>query len=314
MGFGERCRVLSAKSKPKFEPRRRRVLITFMVIEQAPMEDELGDVLDKALCHADLTPEDLAARTGVAAERIRDAIDYRYDFTSVELDLLSAALEINARGIHSLAAGRYPLPVIAGLPFCLHPLRSPHGLGTANAYLVSDCRSGEALLFDTGPDPARLRRMWPAKVTRLAAIFLTHSESEHTGALTEVRRLFGATPVFAPTGSHIAGASGLADGAQMECGGYSIETLATPGHAEAHNAYLVRAPGAPNAAPLLISGDLLFAGSVGGGYFCCKRLREQVARVLYTTPPDAVIAPGHGPLTTIAHERIHNPFATRHGP
>lgn len=280
-----------------------------MVIEQAPLEDELGDVLEKALAHAGLTPEALAGRAGVSAERIRDAIDYRYDFAAPELDALAAALGLNAPGLRDLADGRYPLPVIAGLPFCLHPLRSPHGLGTANAYLVSDCRGGTGVLFDTGPDPARLRRMWPSGVPRVAAVFLTHFETEHTGALAEVQRLFGPAPVFAPSGSGVPGATGLGDGSRMECGGYQVETLATPGHAEAHNAYLVRAVGAAHAAPLLIAGDLLFAGSIGGAFFCRRRLREQVTRVLTTLPPATVVAPGHGPLTTIAHERRHNPFA-----
>ena len=282
-----------------------------MVIEQAPLEDELGDVLEKALRLAGLSADALAARSGVSSERIQDALDYRYEsLDDATLDRLAAALGLAPVGLRELASGRYPLPVVAGLPFCLHPLRSPHGLGTANAYLVTDCRGGEGVLFDTGPDPARLRRMWPANLTRVAGVFLTHAETEHTGALPEVRRLHGAAPIFAPAGAGVPGATGLADGARMECAGYTIETLATPGHAEAHNAYLVRAPRAPHAAPLLVAGDLLFAGSIGGGYFCARRQREQVARILRDLPPATVIAPGHGPLTTIAHERAHNPFAS----
>lgn len=274
------------------------------------MEDELGDVLEKALGHACLTSETLAARTGIDAERIRDAIDYRYDFTATEIRSLAAALSLNVTGVEAIASARYPLPVVAGLPFCLHPLRSPHGIGTANAYLVSDCRSGTGVLFDTGPDPERLRRMWPAGITRIAAIFLTHVESEHVGALAEVQRLFGPAPVFAPVGAKFPGAAGLGDGTRMECSGYQIETLATPGHAEAHNSYLVRVHGAAQASPLLISGDLLFAGSVGGAFFCGSRLREQVNRLLTTLPLATIVAPGHGPLTTLAHERTYNPFAS----
>ena len=282
-----------------------------MVIEQAPLEDELGDVLEKALRLSGLSTEALSARSGVGMERIRDALDYRYEeLSAADLDRLAAALGLFPAGLRELASGRYPLPVVSGLPFCLHPLRSPHGLGTANAYLITDCRGGEGILFDTGPDPARLRRMWPAGVVRLAAVFLTHSETEHTGALPEVRRLFAPASVFAPAGSGVPGAAGLADGSRMECAGYSIETLATPGHAEAHNAYLVRAARAPHAAPLLVCGDLLFAGSVGGGYFCVRRQREQVTRILRDLPANTVLAPGHGPLTTIGHERAHNPFAT----
>ncbi len=274
------------------------------------MEDELGDVLEKALGHASLTPDSLAARTGVDAERIRDAIDYRYDFTAAEIRSLAAALSLNVTGVEAIASARYPLPVIVGLPFCLHPLRSPHGIGTANAYLVSDCRSGTGVLFDTGPDPERLRRMWPAGITRIVAIFLTHVESEHVGALAEVQRLFGPAPIFAPVGANFPGAAGLGDGTCMECGGYQIETLSTPGHAEAHNSYLVRVHGAVKASPLLISGDLLFAGSVGGAFFCGSRLREQVNRLLTTLPLATIVAPGHGPLTTLAHERTYNPFAS----
>lgn len=280
-----------------------------MVIEQAPLEDELGDVLEKGLAHAKLTPEALGARAGVTAERIRDAIDYRYDFAPEELDRLAVALGLHAPGLRALAENRYPLPRIQGLAFCLHALRSPHGLGTANAYVVSDCRSGAGVLFDTGPDPARLRRMWPAGVAQVAGVFLTHDETEHTGGLAEVRRLFGPVPVFGPVGARVAGSTGIGDGARMASASYLIETLATPGHAEAHNAYLVRAPGAAHSIPVLFGGDLLFAGSVGGAYFCRRRLREQVARVLRDLPPETVVAPGHGPLTTIGHEREHNPFA-----
>lgn len=282
-----------------------------MVIEQSALEDELGDVLEKALSLVNLTPEALAARTAVAAERIRDAIDYRYDLSLDELARLAAALELNPVALAELATGRYPLPVIQGLPFCLHALRSPHGLGTANAYIVSDCRSGAGLLFDTGLDAARLRRLWPAGVRQIAAVFITHAETEHMGGLAEVRRLFGSVPVFGPVGAHITGATGLADGARMQCGDYSVETLATPGHAEAHNAYLVRQASAPHSPPLFVGGDLVFAGSVGGAFFCRHQLRSQVDRILTGLAAEIVIAPGHGPLTTIGHERAHNPFARR---
>ena len=152
-----------------------------MVIEQAPLEDELGDVLEKALRLSGLSTETLSARSGVGLERIRDALDYRYEeLSAAELDRLAAALGLFPAGLRELASGRYPLPVVSGLPFCLHPLRSPHGLGTANAYLITDCRGGEGLLFDTGPDPARLRRMWPAGVVRLAAVFVNHTRTPPT--------------------------------------------------------------------------------------------------------------------------------------
>jgi len=59
---------------------------------------------------------------------------------------------------------------------------------------------------------------------------------------------------------------------------------------------------------VLISGDLIFAGSLGGGYFCCQRQLTHSRRILALLPDETVLAPGHGPLTTAANERRFNPF------
>jgi hypothetical protein len=115
-----------------------------VVIEYAPLEDELGDVLEKAMRHSGLTEQALAERSAVTAEKIRDAVDYRYDLTASEIRRLATTLELNEIGLTAIAQGRYPLPEIAGLPFCLYPLRFPHGIGVANAYIVAaNGRGGE---------------------------------------------------------------------------------------------------------------------------------------------------------------------------
>ena len=82
----------------------------------------------------------------------------------------------------------------------------------------------------------------------------------------------------------------------------------SPGHAAAHNCYLVTAPSARSGGSLLVSGDLIFAGSVGGGYFSHRQLAAHLRRVLDAVPPQTVIAPGHGPLTTAENELRYNPF------
>ena len=279
-----------------------------MVIEHAPLEDELGDVLEKAMRHAGLNEQSLGVLAGVDAGKIRDAIDYRYDLAVDELKRLARSLALNELGVQSLAAGRYPLPEIAGLPFCLYPLRTPHGIGVANAYIVADCGKNSGVLFDTGSDPVMLRRVWPAAIKRLDGVFITHAETEHTGGLAEVVKQFGPVPVFGPVGAKISGAAALGEGACVTLGGFEIKALATPGHAEAHNCYEVRVTKMKGGVPLLVSGDLFFAGSVGGAYFCSQQLRKHLARLLAALPDETVVAPGHGPLTTIKNERTFNPF------
>lgn len=279
-----------------------------MTCESVPMEDELGDVLEKALVLAGLTEAEVSARAGIPVGRLRDAIDYRYDFEPGELDRLAGVLGLRVAGLRLLLEGRYPLPRIQGLPFCVRPLRCSHGIGVANAYLVGGCASDSAVMFDAGCGFEALEPHWPKAIRRLDGICITHEEREHSGGVGECLRRFGPAPVFAPAGLRGACAASLGEGAKVTLGQLEIEALATPGHAAAHNCYLVRAPRAPGAPGLLIAGDLIFAGSIGGGYWDTAQLSAQVRRLAARLPANTVIAPGHGPLTTLANELTNNPF------
>lgn len=282
-----------------------------MVIEFAPLEDELGDVLEKAIQLAGLNEAGVAEQAGISAERLREAIDYRYDLTEAEIRRLAQVLHLREEGVLALSRGQYPHADIGGLPMCLYPLRMAHGIGVANAYVVADCGERSGLLFDTGTEGPALLRLWPKRIEKLEAIFLTHAESEHSGGLSDIYRRFGPVPVFGPGSvsrpEHPVVT--LPDGATLRLGRYQVSVLSTPGHTECHTCYHVQDPALPAAPSLLVSGDMLFAGSVGAALFCRDRLRQNVRRLLETLPPATVVAPGHGPLTTLAVERCLNPFA-----
>ncbi|HVW20765.1 MAG TPA: MBL fold metallo-hydrolase [Opitutaceae bacterium] len=275
-----------------------------------PLEDELGDVLEKAMRGTGVNLEELAAEAGVPAARIRDAVDYRPDLSPSELRRLAAALRLNEVGLCALGAGRYPLPRIGALPFRLWPLRMRHGIGFANAYLVAAMNSDRGLLFDTGAGLPSIQPGWPPAIGGLDAVFLTHVETEHAGGLAEVARCFEAPVAYIPQGACAAGGTPVGEGAHLAFGGLEVQVFSTPGHAAAHSCYLVRATGAdrPRRA-LLVSGDLVFAGSAGGGYFSPKQLQAQLRRLLGALPADTLIAPGHGPMTTVENELRFNPFA-----
>ena len=273
------------------------------------LEDELGDVLEKALRRAGVTHELLAVEAQVPIGKILDAIDYRSDLTCAELRRVAATLKLNEVGLCALGSGKYPTPEIGALPFCLWPLRMPHGIGFANAYLVAECGASHAILFDTGVGIDAIGIAWPRSVRTLDAVFLTHVEAEHTGGLREILSRFGAPAAFIPVGAAAPGGRAMGDGARQTFGPLTVTAYATPGHAAAHNCYLVQALGAPNGGSLLISGDLVFAGSVGGAYFSPRQLQTSLVRILAAIPANTVIAPGHGPLTTVENELRFNPFA-----
>ena len=91
----------------------------------------------------------------------------------------------------------------------------------------------------------------------------------------------------------------------VQFGKQSLKIISAPGHSPAHLCFYNEEQG------FLIGGDVLFKGSIGrtdlpGGNY--KQLLSNIAEKLYTLPEETVVYPGHGPTTTIAIEKISNPF------
>jgi len=276
---------------------------------QIPLEDELGDVLEKAMSCAGLTPETLSERSGVPVSGIRDAVDYRPELGPAECGRLAAALGLNEVGLCALASGKYPLPDSEGLPFQVWPLRMSYGIGVVNAYIVGG-DPGCGLLFDSGPGPSALESVWPPGIGRVDAAFVTHVEPEHAGGLRWVAGRFGVVDAFVPAGADAPPGRPMAEAETYAAGPLLVTAYRTPGHCAMHNCYHIRSAALPSARSMLVSGDLIFAGSAGGPYHCQKQLRAHIRRVLSAVPPDTVVAPGHGPMTTAANELRFNPFVS----
>jgi glyoxylase-like metal-dependent hydrolase (beta-lactamase superfamily II) len=272
------------------------------------MEDELGDVLEKAMRRAGLNEEALGARARVASARILDAINYRSELTDEELCRLAAALQLNEIGLCAIGRGRYPLPKPGALPFAVHALRMSHGIGVANAYLIAECGASSGILFDTGPGIGALEAAWPPAIRQVKAVFLTHVEAEHAGGLCAVVDRFKVTAAFCPSGASAPCSEPIGEGGRMVFDGIRVTAFSTPGHTPAHNCYLVEAIAAPKGTALLIAGDLFFAGSIGCAHYCHDQLAKHLGRMLRAVPPGTVIAPGHGPMTSVENELRFNPF------
>jgi glyoxylase-like metal-dependent hydrolase (beta-lactamase superfamily II) len=274
------------------------------------LEDELGDVLEKAMRRARLNEETLSERSGVATSSILDAINYHSELSTEQLCRLAATLELNEIGLCALGCGQYPLPSVGALPFALHPMQMKHGIGVANAYIVAEQGSGRGILFDTGPGIEALEAVWPPEIKVIEAVFVTHTEGEHVGGLREVRRRFGLPATYCPAEALGISATPLAEGATLRFGNLKVTAHATPGHSSAHNCYLVenKAPENRAVTALLISGDLFFAGSVGCAHHCQRQLGFHLRRMLHAVPTGTVVAPGHGPMTSAQNELLYNPF------
>jgi glyoxylase-like metal-dependent hydrolase (beta-lactamase superfamily II) len=184
---------------------------------------------------------------------------------------------------------------IAGLA-CFN---TPYEDMTVNSYVVFDPETKIAAAFDTGADCSGMLQL-PVKIQQ---IFITHIHGDH---ILELDRLIEKTGAKAYVSERepIAGAEPFADGRRFQIGKLQVETRRTSGHARGGVTYVVTGL----AKRLAIVGDAIFAGSMGGGAVSFEEALRTNRENILTLPDDTVICPGHGPLTTVGEEKLHNPF------
>ncbi|MDB4884626.1 MAG: beta-lactamase domain protein [Gemmatimonadetes bacterium] len=191
-----------------------------------------------------------------------------------------------------------------------------------NCYLVVDEGANESVLVDPGADGEVLVEMLRSSGTRLSAIWLSHAHVDHIGGIAEVRRHFDVPvhlhpldlPLYRTLAAQSADVFGipfeqpddpdaeLADGQVLRCGGLEFTVMHVPGHAPGHVTF--------NGHGVALSGDLLFAGSIGRTDlpFCNPFHMDASLARFATLPEETLVYPGHGPATSIGEELESNPF------
>lgn len=261
------------------------------------LEDNFSDVLGKAQRGLNLTTADLAARTGATARQIESVLDGHFD--RGVLEKLAPALGLNPAALAGLPQYE-PEPVtVDGLA----AFSTPFGGITVNAYLVWDTQSKRAAAFDTGADCGAMLKFLKHRALILDSIFLTHAHRDHIADLARLRSETGARAHISSREA-LDAAEPFEEGTEFHCGALRIETRLTWGHSRGGTTYVVHGL----ARPVAVVGDAMFAGSMGGGMVSYgDALRTNQEKIL-TLPPETVLCPGHGPMTTVAAERQNNPF------
>jgi hydroxyacylglutathione hydrolase len=193
-----------------------------------------------------------------------------------------------------------------------------------NCYVVGDEETGAGAIVDPGDEAARIALAVEQTNLEISQILITHTHIDHVGAVASLVDEYGcqvlmhaeAEPMLGqlPTQAMMMGLRfgevptvdrHIEDEEVIELGGLQLRSLYTPGHAPGHIAFYIESEG------LLLSGDALFAGSVGrvdlpGGSM--EVLMRSIEERLLTLPDETRVYPGHGPETTVGNERVHNPF------
>lgn len=265
-----------------------------------PLEDNFADVIGKAQRGLRLSDTELAEKARVNSQQIRKLRAGEYD----ELALLRIAgcLGLAARALSDLATGAWHAPEIKK-PDGLEQFNTRYHDITVNSYLVWDPKSKTCAAIDTGADSRGMLQFAKKNDLKIAMILLTHAHVDHIADLARLRDETGAK-VFAPAQEMVQNAEPIEEGRHFELGKLDIEARLTFGHSPGGMTFVVKGL----AHPIAVVGDSLFAGSMGGGNVSYDHaLRNNLEKIL-TLPDDTIICPGHGPLTTVGEEKMHNPF------
>lgn len=196
-----------------------------------------------------------------------------------------------------------------------------------NTYLLSD-DSGECVIVDPGcytaEEKEELSRSIEEKSLKPVKILLTHAHIDHILGNNYLAGkynipivmnaleidLLQAAKVYGEMWGIIVEPSPapelfLKEGDIFSFGHTKLEVIFTPGHSPGSFSYFDRSTNQ------LLAGDALFQESIGrtdlpGGSF--PELERSIQDKLYLLPENAIVYPGHGPTTTIGHEKKANPF------
>ncbi|NQU23131.1 MAG: MBL fold metallo-hydrolase [Candidatus Nealsonbacteria bacterium] len=196
-----------------------------------------------------------------------------------------------------------------------------------NTFIARLQGRADCLVVDPGLEPETIIDSLDSLGLEPAAILNTHGHGDHIGGnaalksrwpdvplvigaadaekLTDATLNLSATmgvPIISPPADVT-----VHDGETYSAAGFRLNVRAVPGHTRGHVVF-VWEDGQPT---IVFVGDVIFAGSIGRTDFPDGDFRQIEAGIrsqIYTLPDDTILLSGHGPETTVGHEKQSNPF------
>ncbi len=196
------------------------------------------------------------------------------------------------------------------------------GTFAVNNYLIQSETSHNAILIDAGEAPQPILNKIQSLGLELVYLINTHGHGDHIAGNATIIRETGAKLLIHPLdepylrdptlnlsaflGARLESppADGfLEEGDEVTVDDIRLRVLHTPGHTPGHITLVGE--------NLAFVGDVIFYEGIGRTDFPRSdhnQLLQTIRTKIYTLPDEMNLLPGHGPETTVAHEKRHNPF------
>lgn len=270
------------------------------------LEDHLGDVIRKARAMAGVSTAQTASAACLSENALVELEASGQCPAGISFSGLAGVLGLNPSKLEQLARGWLPAEKDMGAWRELRQITTIENGNAVHCYLAWDEVTRDGALFDTGWDAGPVLQVLRENEVQLRHIFITHTHIDHMAGLQQIRDQFPKALLHTDAKS----APPQHRNRRNDCihvGSLRITNRETPGHAEDGVTYII-GNWPEDASHIAVVGDTIFAGSVGGASSHGALARERIRGQILSLPADTLLCPGHGPLTTVAEEKDHNPF------
>ncbi len=196
------------------------------------------------------------------------------------------------------------------------------GIMMVNCYIVACPKTKKAVIFDPGADASKIVEKISDLSLEVESIVITHGHGDHIGATRELVQKYQVPVIIGtedadmmtddmknlsrPVGMPITSPPAdrlINENDEISIGKQSLKVFHAPGHSPGSMIFV--------ADEFVIVGDVLFAGSIGRTDFpggSLSLLLRMIREKIFVLDEKSIVLPGHGPQSTVGHEKRTNPF------
>ena len=269
------------------------------------LEDELGDILCKARDGRSWCQSDLAKAVSLSLEDIVRIESYEVIPEERVILKMAEVLDLHGPSLVADSTGKWGPKNETPDPgqFDIVCLNVFMGTYPVKCYLLICKETRATAIVDTGANPEAIVEKALELDVKPEKILLTHTHPDHAGGLDKLDSVFKCPTWVDEIEPRPSGSSDLRfikAGNSITLGKLKIDTISTRGHTKGGISYKINQS--------VISGDAIFAGSMGRANASWSDLFNSITKNLLTLPDNTRLYPGHGPATTVGEEKKHNPF------